>query len=132
MRILILGGDGFCGWPSSLYLSEKGHDIHIVDNLSRRNIDNELGVESLTPISPIGVRIEAWKEVSGKSIEFTNLDVALDYDAFRSLLESWNPDVVIHFAEQRAAPYSMKSAKHKRYTVDNNIRATHNLTAAIG
>ncbi|MFT7686032.1 MAG: UDP-sulfoquinovose synthase [Candidatus Azotimanducaceae bacterium] len=131
MRILILGGDGFCGWPSSLYLSEKGHDIHIVDNLSRRNIDNELGVESLTPISPIGVRIEAWKEVSGKSIEFTNLDVALDYDAFRSLLESWNPDVVIHFAEQRAAPYSMKSAKHKRYTVDNNIRATHNLTAAI-
>lgn len=131
MRVLILGGDGFCGWPSSLYLSEKGHDVHIVDNLSRRNIDNELEACSLTPISPIGVRIAAWKEVSGKDIEFTNLDVATDYEELRVLLENWQPDTVIHFAEQRAAPYSMKSAKHKRYTVDNNIRATHNLTAAI-
>ena len=131
MRVMILGGDGFCGWPSSLYLSEKGHDIHIVDNLSRRNIDNELEVESLTPISPIGVRIAAWKEVSGKTMEFTNLDIAEDYEGFSALLLNWAPDVVIHFAEQRAAPYSMKSSKHKRYTVDNNIRATHNLTAAI-
>jgi len=131
MRIIVLGGDGFCGWPSSLYLSEQGHDIHIVDNLSRRNIDNELEADSLTPISPIGTRIEAWKEVSGNQLEFTNLDVAEDYEELRVLLESWKPDVVIHFAEQRAAPYSMKSAKHKRYTVDNNIRATHNLTAAI-
>lgn len=131
MRVIILGGDGFCGWPSSLYLSEKGHEVHIVDNLSRRNIDNELEAGSLTPISSMGVRIDAWKEVSGKQIEFTNLDVAEDYEELRVLLESWTPDVVIHFAEQRAAPYSMKSAKHKRYTVDNNIRATHNLTAAI-
>ena len=131
MRVLILGGDGFCGWPSSLHLSDKDHEVHIIDNLSRRNIDNELEAGSLTPISPIGSRIEAWKEVSGKTIEFTNLDVAEDYEELRILLEKWNPDVVVHFAEQRAAPYSMKSAKHKRYTVDNNIRATHNLTAAI-
>lgn len=131
MRVLILGGDGFCGWPTSLYLSEKGHEVHIVDNLSRRNIDNELGVNSLTPVSSIDVRIEAWKDVSGKNIDFTNLDVATDYEELRVLLKEYNPDTVIHFAEQRAAPYSMKSAKHKRYTVDNNIRATHNLTAAI-
>lgn len=131
MRVLILGGDGFCGWPSSLYLSEKGHDVHIVDNLSRRNIDNELEAGSLTPIEPMGVRLQAWKEVSGKDIEFTNIDVAQEYESLRGLLKEWAPDVVIHFAEQRAAPYSMKSAKHKRYTVDNNIRATHNLTAAI-
>lgn len=131
MRVLILGGDGFCGWPSSLHLSDKDHEVHIIDNLSRRNIDNELEAGSLTPISSIGTRIQAWKEVSGKTIEFTNLDVAEDYEELRNLLEKWNPDVVVHFAEQRAAPYSMKSAKHKRYTVDNNIRATHNLTAAI-
>lgn len=131
MRVLVLGGDGFCGWPSSLYLSDKGHEVHIVDNLSRRNIDNELEADSLTPISPIGTRLAAWKEVSGKSIEFTNLDVATEYEELRVLFQEWNPDVVIHFAEQRAAPYSMKSAKHKRYTVDNNIRATHNVTAAI-
>jgi len=131
MRTMILGGDGFCGWPSALHLSEKGHEIHIVDNLSRRNIDNELEACSLTPISPIGVRIAAWKEVSGNQVEFSNIDIAEDYDKLRLLLNEWQPDVVIHFAEQRAAPYSMKSSQHKRYTVDNNIRATHNLTAAI-
>ncbi len=131
MRVIILGGDGFCGWPSSLYLSSQGHDVHIVDNLSRRNIDNELEAESLTPISPIGTRLQAWKEVAGKAIGFSNIDVATDYEELRQLFLSYKPDAVIHFAEQRAAPYSMKSAKHKRYTVDNNIRATHNVTAAI-
>jgi len=128
---MVLGGDGFCGWPSSLYLSEKGHDIHIVDNLSRRNIDNELCTNSLTPIASIDARIEAWKEVSGKDLGFSNLDVANDYQELLNLLVSWKPDAVVHFAEQRAAPYSMKSAQHKRYTIDNNVGATHNLAAAI-
>jgi UDP-sulfoquinovose synthase len=131
MKIMVLGGDGFCGWPTSLHLSKQGHDIHIVDNLSRRNIDNELGVGSLTPISSISTRIYAWEEVTGHKIEYSNIDVAEEYEEFRQLLERWNPDAVIHFAEQRAAPYSMKSDKHKRYTVDNNIRATHNLVAAM-
>jgi UDP-sulfoquinovose synthase len=131
MKIMVLGGDGFCGWPTSLHLSKQGHDIHIVDNLSRRNIDNELGVGSLTPIASISARIGAWEEITGSKIHYSNIDVAEDYEAFRGLLESWNPDAVIHFAEQRAAPYSMKSDKHKRYTVDNNIRATHNLVAAM-
>jgi len=128
---MILGGDGFCGWPSALHLSDKGHDIHIVDNLSRRNIDNELSTKSLTPISSIGTRIEAWKDVSGQNIDFSNVDVANDYDGLLGLFDTWKPDVVVHFAEQRAAPYSMKSAKHKRYTVDNNVSATHNLAAAV-
>ena len=131
MKIMVFGGDGFCGWPTSLHLSKQGHDIHIVDNLSRRNIDNELGVSSLTPISSISTRINAWEEVTGHKIEYSNIDVAEEYEEFRQLLERWNPDAVIHFAEQRAAPYSMKSDKHKRYTVDNNIRATHNLVAAM-
>ena len=131
MRVIVLGGDGFCGWPSSLYLSSKGHDVHIVDNLSRRNIDNELEAESLTPIAPIGTRLAAWEEVSDNKISFSNIDVAEDYEELRQLFLSYKPDAVIHFAEQRAAPYSMKSSKHKRYTVDNNIRATHNVTAAI-
>ena len=76
MRILVLGGDGFCGWPTSLYLSDKGHDVVIVDNLSRRNIDNELEVGSLTPISPMSVRRRAWKEVSGKELGWHRFDVA--------------------------------------------------------
>jgi len=131
MRILVLGGDGFCGWPTSLHLSACGHDVAIVDNLSRRNIDNELECNSLTPIRPMGERLRAWKEVSGKDIAFYNFNVAKDYDLLMKLLMDWRPDAVVHFAEQRAAPYSMKTSWHKRYTVDNNLNATHNLLAAI-
>jgi UDP-sulfoquinovose synthase len=131
MRVLVLGGDGFCGWPTSLHLSDRGHDVVIVDNFSRRNIDNELEVNSLTPISPMGVRINAWKELSGKEIGFRRFDVANHYHRLLSLIEEWRPEVVVHFAEQRAAPYSMKSSWHKRYTVNNNLNATNNLLAAI-
>lgn len=131
MKIAILGGDGFCGWPASLHLSDAGHEITIVDNLSRRAIDKELGAESLTPIRSIEERIEAWKEVSGKEIDFKNFNVAEDYDELLDFLKTWQPDAVVHFAEQRAAPYSMKNSRNKRYTVDNNTNATHNLLAAI-
>jgi UDP-sulfoquinovose synthase len=131
MRVLVLGGDGFCGWPTTLYLSDRGHDITIVDNLSRRKIDIELEVESLTPIRPIGERIRAWGEVSGRDIGFVNLDLATEYDRLVDVLEELRPDAIVHFAEQRAAPYSMRSEKAKRYTVDNNVRATHNLLTAL-
>jgi UDP-sulfoquinovose synthase len=131
MRVLVLGGDGFCGWPTSLYLSDRGHDITIVDNLSRRKIDIELEVDSLTPIRPIGERIRAWKEVSGSDIGFVNVDLATEYDRLVSVLEDIRPDAIVHFAEQRAAPYSMRTEKTKRYTVDNNVRATHNLLTAL-
>jgi UDP-sulfoquinovose synthase len=131
MRVLVLGGDGFCGWPTSLYLSDRGHDITIVDNLSRRKIDVELEVDSLTPIRPISERISAWKEVSGREIGFVNLDLANEYDRIVAVLNQVKPEAIVHFAEQRAAPYSMKSEKTKRYTVDNNVRATHNLLTAL-
>ena len=131
MKVAILGGDGFCGWPASLYLSDQGHEVIIVDNLSRRAIDEELGAESLTPIASIEERLAAWTEVSGKTIGFRNLDVAQDYDGLLEFLNTERPDAVVHFAEQRAAPYSMKNSRTKRYTVDNNINATHNLLAAI-
>lgn len=131
MKIIVFGGDGFCGWPTALHLSTLGHDIVIVDNLSRRNIDNELETNSLTPISPMSVRIRAWKEISGKEIEFHNFDLAKEYDRLLHLLQHFKPDAVIHFAEQRAAPYSMKSERQKRYTVDNNLNATHNILCAI-
>lgn len=131
MKVIILGGDGFCGWPTALHLSNRGHDVVIVDNLSRRNIDNELEITSLTPIAPMRQRLAAWEEVTGYQIRFINFNVARHYHRLLSLLLEFQPDVVIHFAEQRAAPYSMKTSYHKRYTVDNNINATHNLLAAI-
>ncbi|NEX93503.1 NAD-dependent epimerase/dehydratase family protein [Caulobacter sp. 17J65-9] len=131
MRVLILGGDGFCGWPTALHLSARGWEVAIVDNLSRRAIDNELEVQSLTPIRPMGERIAAWREISGRSIGFHSLTVGKDYDRFLALLKDWRPNAVVHFAEQRAAPYSMKSARHKLYTVDNNLNATNHVLAAI-
>ena len=130
-KILVLGGDGFCGWPTSLYLSSQGHQVEIVDNLSRRKIDVELGVDSLTPIQAVDKRLAAWKEVSGKTIGFHNLTVGEDYDRLLQLIQSFEPDAIVHFAEQRAAPYSMKSAQHKRYTVSNNLNATNDVCAAI-
>jgi UDP-sulfoquinovose synthase len=131
MRVLILGGDGFCGWPTALHLSARGWDVAIVDNLSRRKIDIELEVQSLTPIRPIGERIAAWREVSGQEIEFHDMTVGKEFDRLLGLLNSYKPHAVVHFAEQRAAPYSMKSARHKLYTVDNNLNATNHLLAAI-
>jgi len=131
MKVLVLGGDGFCGWPTSLHLSDIGHDVMIVDNLSRRAIDLELEVDSLTPIRPIGERIRVWKELSGKKIEFVNLDLAQEYDRLETLLINERPDAIVHFGEQRAAPYSMRDTRSKRYTVDNNVRGAHNVLAAI-
>ena len=113
-KILVLGGDGFCGWPTALHLSSIGHDVTILDNLSRRRIDLELGIRSLTPIEPIDV-----------------IDIAKDYQEFSDFLEELRPDTIVHFAEQRAAPYSMRGAKEKRYTVDNNMSATHNVLVAL-
>lgn len=129
--IIVFGGDGFCGWPTSLGLSKAGYDVIIVDNLSRRKIDVELECESLTPIRPISTRLEVWKSITGKTIDFVRIDVAEHYHRVLSMLKETKPKAVVHFAEQRAAPYSMKSSFHKRYTVNNNINATHNVLAAI-
>ena len=131
MKVIVLGGDGFCGWPSALHLSAAGHEVVIVDNLSRRKIDVELEVDSLTPIRSMHERLAAWKEVSGKDIGFVNLTIGKDYQELVNLIEAEQPDTIVHFAEQRAAPYSMKSARHKRYTVDNNLNATNDVLAAI-
>ncbi|WP_047865106.1 NAD-dependent epimerase/dehydratase family protein [Rubrobacter aplysinae] len=131
MRVLVLGGDGFCGWPTALHLSAQGYEVAIADNLSRRKIDVELECDSLTPIRPMGERLGAWEELTDNRIQFHQLNVAENYRQLYDLLLEWQPDGVIHFAEQRAAPYSMKSSNHKRYTVDNNLNATNNLLAAI-
>ncbi|WIV51935.1 NAD-dependent epimerase/dehydratase family protein [Marivivens sp. LCG002] len=131
MKIAVLGGDGFCGWPTALHLSNAGHEIHILDNLSRRWIDTELGVQSLTPMDSIQERCRIWKEVTGETLHFHLLDIAKDYQRLRQWLDAERPDAIIHFAEQRAAPYSMKSDIHKTYTVNNNVGATHNLLTAM-
>ena len=131
MKIAILGGDGFCGWPTTLHLSEAGHEVHILDNLSRRWIDTELGVQSLTPMDSIQERCRIWREETGRTIHFHLIDLAKEYERLKGWLAEHRPDAIVHLAEQRAAPYSMKTDRHKVYTVSNNTGATHNLLAAM-
>lgn len=131
MKILVLGGDGFCGWPTALHLSNSGHDVIIVDNLSRRKIDLELEVESLTPIAHMSVRLDAWSQLTGRDILFFNIDVSRQYQRLLDLISNEKVDAIVHFAEQRAAPYSMKGSKEKLYTVGNNLNATNNVLCAI-
>ncbi|KAA0968469.1 NAD-dependent epimerase/dehydratase family protein [Aureimonas fodinaquatilis] len=131
MKVIVLGGDGFCGWATSLHLAAEGHEVTIVDNLVRRQTDVELGVQSLTPIRSIEERLAAWRETRNAPIDFVQLDVAKDYDRLEALFASIQPNAIVHFAEQRAAPYSMKSPRHKRYTVDNNVNATNAVLCAM-
>jgi UDP-sulfoquinovose synthase len=129
-NIIVVGGDGFCGWPTALHLSQLGHNVTIVDNMSRREIDAKMGASSLTPISSMDDRLAAWNEKTGQVISFENIDVAREFARVVALMEQIKPDTIIHFGEQRAAPYSMRGVGEKRYTVDNNISGTHNLLAA--
>lgn len=131
-QILVLGGDGFCGWPTALHLSNSGYDVTIVDDQSRRAIDWELNCESLTPIASLETRLSAWKELTGKDIKYHNIDLSKEYDQLLELLDDDSIEAVVHFAEQRAAPYSMKSGSNRRYTVDRNTSTTHNVLCAIG
>lgn len=127
-----MGGDGFCGWPTSLHLAEQGHHVIIIDNFSRRKIDDELEVESLTPIETLEQRLDVWNTLRPeKTIRFKFCDLAADYQTYLELLVSEKPDAIVHFAEQRAAPYSMKGSNQKRYTVNNNINATNNVLCGV-
>jgi UDP-sulfoquinovose synthase len=130
MRICVLGGDGYCGWATALYLSRKGHEVAIVDNFLRRQWDHELGVQTLTPIQPLSDRLRIWQELTGNVIESFAGDVT-DYDFLASVIESFRPQAVVHFAEQRAAPYSMIDRKHAVFTQVNNVVGTLNLLFAI-
>lgn len=130
MKVIVFGGDGFCGWPTALHLASQGHEVTIVDNLSRRSIDNDLSSGSLTTIASINDRLAAAAEFVAP-IEFVRLDIALQSAELRQLLSEIKPEAVIQFAEQRAAPYSMLGDAERRYTVDNNIVGTHNICSAL-
>jgi UDP-sulfoquinovose synthase len=130
MRICVLGGDGYCGWATALYLSKRGHRVAIVDNFVRRQWDFELGVQTLTPIQPLAERLRVWQELTGESIDLFTGDVT-DYEFLSSAIAAFRPDAVVHFAEQRSAPYSMIDRKHAVFTQVNNVSGTLNLLFAI-
>ena len=130
MKIAVLGGDGYCGWATALYLSQKGHAVSILDNFIRRQWDSELGVQTLTPIRSLTDRVRAWAELAGKSIDVFVGDVT-DYEFLSAAIEEIEPDAVVHFAEQRSAPYSMIDRKHAVFTQVNNVVGTLNLLFAL-
>ncbi|WP_163526135.1 NAD-dependent epimerase/dehydratase family protein [Halobacillus ihumii] len=130
MRIIVAGGDGFCGWPTALYLSKQGHDVTIVDNLVRRKIDEELNSNSVTPITTLEERVAKWKELTGKEIQ-TFIGDLNHYDFLREVFRQTNPDAFVHFAEQRSAPYSMIDREHAVYTQSNNVIGNLNVLYAI-
>jgi UDP-sulfoquinovose synthase len=130
MRIAVLGGDGYCGWATALYLSAKGHTVSIVDNYIRRQWDHELGAQTLTPIQPLAERLRVWQRLTGKAIDVYAGDIT-DYDFLLSTVKSFNPEAIVHFAEQRSAPYSMIDRKHAVFTQVNNVVGTLNVLFAI-
>ena len=130
MKVMVLGGDGYCGWGTALHLSARGHAVAIVDNFVRRHWDHELGAQTLTPIFPLGDRLRTWARLTGKTIDPFVGDV-MDYDFLASAVQQFQPETIIHFAEQRSAPYSMIDRKHAVFTQTNNVIGTLNVLFAI-
>jgi UDP-sulfoquinovose synthase len=120
MRVLILGGDGYLGWPTAMRFSGRGDDVAVVDNFSRRKWVEEAGSHSLTPIANLEERIEAWHEVSGNRIEPYVGDIA-EGGFIGEVLRDFEPGVIVHYGEQPSAPWSMKSVDHAVVTQANNV-----------
>lgn len=130
MRILVLGGDGYLGWPTAMQLSQRGHEVGIIDNMARRGYDNELGAESLVPIVSLQERVAVWEQVSGRAIE-TFIGDLCDYSFVEPVIRSFQPEAIVHYGEQRAAPYSMIDRQHAVYTQVNNIVGNLNVLYAM-
>jgi UDP-sulfoquinovose synthase len=130
MKVLVIGGDGYCGWATALYLSRKGFAVGILDSLVRRHWDNELGVETLTPIAPIQQRLQRWQDLTGKSIDLFIGDIT-NYGFLHQALHQFGPDAIVHFGEQRSAPFSMIDREHAVLTQVNNVVGTLNLLYAM-
>lgn len=126
MKVLVIGGDGYCGWATALYLSNRGYEVGILDSLVRRYWDLELGVETLTPIAPIQQRVRRWHDLTGKSIDLFIGDIT-NYEFLSKALHQFEPEAIVHFGEQRSAPFSMIDREHAVLTQVNNVVGTLNL-----
>jgi len=126
MKVLVIGGDGYCGWATALYLSNRGYEVGILDSLVRRHWDNELGVETLTPIAPIQQRLQRWQDLTSKSIDLFIGDIT-NYEFLHKALHEFQPTAIVHFGEQRSAPFSMIDREHAVLTQVNNVVGTLNL-----
>jgi UDP-sulfoquinovose synthase len=130
MRVLVIGGDGYCGWATALYLSNRGHEVGILDSLVRRHWDNELCIQTLTPIAPIQQRLQRWTDLTGKSIDLFVGDLC-NYAFLEKAMLQFQPEAIVHFGEQRSAPFSMIDREHAVLTQANNVIGNLNLLYAM-
>lgn len=130
MKVLVIGGDGYCGWATALYLSNRGYEVGILDSLVRRHWDMELCSDTLTPIAPIQQRLQRWQDLTGKSIDLFIGDIT-NYDFLSKSMRKFAPEAIVHFGEQRSAPFSMIDREHAVLTQVNNVVGTLNLLYAI-
>ena len=130
MRVLVIGGDGYCGWATALYLCNQGHEVAILDSLVRRHWDNELQISTLTPIASIQQRLQRWRDLTGKTIDLFIGDIC-NYDFLIKSLKQFQPDSIVHFGEQRSAPFSMIDREHAVLTQSNNVIGNLNILYAI-
>ncbi|MGK7930742.1 MAG: UDP-sulfoquinovose synthase [Microcystaceae cyanobacterium] len=130
MKVLVIGGDGYCGWATALHLSNKGYEVGILDNLSRRHWDSQLGADTLTPIAPIQKRLQRWQDLTGKTIDLYIGDIT-DYSFLHQSLKDFEPEAIVHFGEQRSAPYSMIDREHAVFTQVNNVVGNLNILYAM-
>ena len=130
MNVLVIGGDGYCGWATALHLANRGHKVGILDSLIRRHWDAQLGADTLTPIAPIQQRLQRWKDLTGKPIDLYIGDIT-DYDFLSQSLREFEPEAIVHFGEQRSAPFSMIDREHAVLTQVNNVVGTLNILYAM-
>jgi UDP-sulfoquinovose synthase len=130
MRVLVIGGDGYCGWATALHLANRGHTVAILDSLVRRHWDAQLQIDTLTPIAPIQQRLQRWKDLTGKPIDLFIGDIC-DYSFLINSLRKFQPDAIVHFGEQRSAPFSMIDREHAVLTQSNNVIGNLNILYAI-
>lgn len=131
MKVVVTGGDGYCGWPTSLYLANRGHEVLIIDDGSRRRIADDLTAQSLTPIVSLKQRVETWNNEFGNNLHFETLNIAQDHEGLRTVLGKFGPDAIVHLAAQRSAPYSMSDRTGGYYTLSNNILSIQNILHLI-
>ncbi len=131
MKILILGGDGYLGWPTAMHLSVRGHDVHAVDNYLRRRVHEEAGTDSLVPIGEnLSARAEAWRQLTGYRIGVTEGDLT-DWSVVEPLFRDLQPEAIIHYGQMPSAPYSFISREHAVFTQYNNVTSTLNVLFAM-
>jgi UDP-sulfoquinovose synthase len=130
MKVLILGGDGYLGWPTAMHLSRRGHDVAVLDNFAKRRWELELNVEPLLPIQTLHDRVETWRVSSGCKIQLFVGDLR-NYGVVEGVLETFQPEAVVHYGEQPSAPYSMIDHNRSVFTQVNNVTGTLNLLWAM-